>query len=48
MIQEIIVAIIGILVLGIVVRRIYLFFFGKRQAENACKCSGCHYNAVKK
>lgn len=48
MIQEIIVAIIGLAVVGIVARRIYLFFFGKAKNDSVCGCSSCHCNTVKK
>lgn len=44
MVQEIIVAIIGFIVLGIVAYKIYSFFFVKNKPEGACGCSSCHCN----
>lgn len=48
MIQEIIVALIAILVLGILGYRVYLFFFVKNEGGGACGCSSCHCNVSKK
>lgn len=48
MIQEIIVVIIGIAVLAILVRRIYLFFFSKAKERSGYGCSGCCCNTSKK
>lgn len=48
MVQEIIVAVIGIATLGILGKRIYLFFFGKAKSGGNCGCSSCHCNTVKK
>jgi len=47
MIQEIIVAIIGIAVLGLVIQRIYHFFRSDNKSEGACGCSSCHCNTTK-
>jgi hypothetical protein len=48
MIQEIIVAIIGIVVFGILAYKLYAFFFIKNEASGACGCSSCHCNISKK
>ncbi len=48
MVQEIIVAIIGISVVAILVYRLYQFFFGKNKASGMCGCSSCHCNVAKK
>lgn len=41
MIQELIVALIGILVFFLVLRRLYSFFFVKKEKQKLCGCSGC-------
>lgn len=48
MIQEILVAIVGIIVLLIVISKVYKFFFSKEEQKNRCGCSGCHCNTAKK
>lgn len=42
MIQEIIVMIVGALVAGLVIYKVYSFFFGKNKGRTACGCSNCH------
>ncbi|MDR2955917.1 MAG: FeoB-associated Cys-rich membrane protein [Prevotella sp.] len=41
MTQEIIVALIGIIVALIVVFKLYRFFFTKNEQKNSCGCSSC-------
>lgn len=48
MVQEIIVAIIGLVVAGTIVYKMYSFFFEKDKSGGACGCSSCHCNVPKK
>ncbi len=48
MIQEIIVAIIGLTVAGTVAYKMYTFFFVKEKSGGPCGCSSCHCNVSKK
>lgn len=48
MIQEIIVAIIGLIVSGTVGYRMYTFFFVKDKSGGPCGCSNCHCNVSSK
>lgn len=48
MIQEIIVAIIGLMVAGTVAYKIYNFFFVKEKSGGSCGCSSCHCNVSEK
>lgn len=48
MIQEIIVAIIALLVIIYLGYKVYQFFFTKEGIKGACGCSDCHCNTSKK
>lgn len=48
MVQEIIVAIIGILVIGWIIYKVRLFFITKAEDKSYCGCSSCHCNINKK
>lgn len=41
MYQELIVAIIGILVFFLVLKKLYSFFFVKKEKQKLCGCNGC-------
>ncbi len=46
--QEILVAIIGIVVGAIIIYKIYGFFFSKNPKTGSCGCSNCHCSSAKK
>ena len=48
MIQEIVVAIIGVLLVAYIGRQLYRFFFTKSENNGACGCGSCHCNVSKK
>lgn len=48
MIQEIIVAVVGLAVLGWIGYKVYSFFFGKNKGRTACGCSSCHCHVTEK
>lgn len=48
MIQEIIVAAIGIIVGIILIYKIFSFFFRSSKSKGSCGCSSCHCNTSQK
>lgn len=48
MVQEIIVGIIGLLVVGYIAYKIYKLIFAKSEDSTMCGCGSCHCNNSKK